>query len=231
MSSKSTASSASRASSYRVRTASNTARNARSRTPFGPVAARFSSSSFETPLFLTCLRKIPTQPRQPRCRQRAQPVEQLLARHNLQLHAPRQERVSQFLVKHASSVLMAVGFDQVRPMSHVNATLPPDPVTVAGPVWRRAPVFVQREVFDVDVVVRKIEIRLVLSMLRGGGRLLVRSFVLEINSVHAQEIGDLHFFEALDLDARKCSKVAAPKICLIFTQVLEIEWRFQRVSK
>ena len=63
---------------------------------------------------------------------------------------------------------------------------------------RRGAIFVEREMLDVDAVIRQKEIRKILAAVACGCRMLISGLVLEVDAVLGQEVRDSELFDALD---------------------------------
>ena len=118
--------------------------------------------------------------------------------HRLKAHTGRLELLPQPLAQHAAAPLPAVALDQVRAVLLVERALPRHALCVASPPGRRPVRLVEREVLDVEVVVREVEVRPVLSIRRGGSVHLVGRLVCEPHTVEREEVGDQQLLVATD---------------------------------
>ena len=105
----------------------------------------------------------------------------------------------------------------------VGLTLPDHTVGVAAPVRRRVVVFVEREMLDVDAVVRQQEVREILAPLRRGCWMLILGLVLEVDAVFGQEVRDLELLDALDQIPAEGAQLDAAPVGLVVVVRLEIE--------
>ena len=138
------------------------------------------------------------QPRQPRGRPAAEALEERLHWHGIERHARLLELRAQGLLEHALAPLPAVCLDQPRAALLVDAALPRGALGVAPPPRRRPSQPVQREMLDVYAVVREVEVRPILAVLRRRGVDLVGRLVPEVDAVEREEVRDLELLEATD---------------------------------
>ena len=108
--------------------------------------------------------------------------------------------------------------------------LPDHTVGVAAPLRRRVASFIEREMLDVDAVVRQIEVRKILAPLGRGCWMLIWGLVLEVDSVLGQEIRDLELLDALDQIPAQGSQLNAAPVGLVVVVGVEIERQHTRLE-
>ena len=113
--------------------------------------------------------------------------------------------------------------DEVRAIVAVQPAFPLDRLRIAAPVLRRSALPVQGEVFEVDVVLRQVEVRPVLLAPPVCRTLLVWPLVAELHPMFGQEVGDQHLLIAPDQVAVEVSALDAPDILLVLGHGLELE--------
>ena len=123
------------------------------------------------------------------------------------------------------ALLPAVGFDQCGAVFLVQVALPEDALAVVRPAGGGLAVGVEREMFDVDVVVGQIDVGLVLAMAGIGGVDAIGRFVLEFDAVEGEEVGDFELFVALDLIAAQGAQFDAADVAAVIGEAVEVERR------
>ena len=187
--------------------------------------ARWRRMSEPTPLVLTWFRNVA----------KSLPSHEIFCRASRWMSDRREERPNltpaslqlriQDRLQRSLPVLPAVGLYQPRAMLPVQAPLPVDALGVPFPARRWAPVFVQREVLDVQAILGKVEVRPVLPVLSRGGGHLVGRFVPELDAALRQVVRNPQLLEALDQIATQRAQFDAPHVLLVAGLRLEVEGR------
>ena len=102
-------------------------------------------------------------------------------------------------------MLPAMSLDQRGTVYTVLFAFPGYPFLVTGPSGGCLSTLVEGEVFDVDLVMWEVEIRAVLLVLEGCSAVFVLPFVLILDVVGGQPIGDCELLEALDEFKVQCT--------------------------
>ena len=150
--------------------------------------------------------------------------EHVLARHLRKGHALGLKLLRQVPKQPTVGLFVTEGFDQHGAMLGMDAALPLHVPPILPPVdeGRCVPRGVDPKVLDIDAVPGKIEVGLVLALLRGRKVVLVRGFVLIGNAVEVEEVRDLAFLEAADGLALQRADAELADVVVVLAPVSEL---------
>ena len=120
-------------------------------------------------------------------------------------------------------MLPAVCLDQRGTVPGMNSPLPCHALRVAYPLGGRVAVLVEREVLDVYVILREIEVRLVLPALSRRRSPRVQGFIPEPDAMLGEVVGDHKLLVALDEIATQGSQLDSANVFVVFLLAVEVE--------